>query len=59
MGRKAFAVQPRRWVIESTFGWLSRCRRLNRDHEATPSSTLNLFVLAAAMTLVGRLAHAL
>jgi transposase len=58
-GQKGFAVQPRRWVIERTFGWTSRCRRLARDHEATASSALAFFVLAAAMILVRRLAHAL
>jgi transposase len=58
-GQKGFAVQPRRWVIERTFSWISRCRRLARDHEATPSSALAFFVLAAAMVLVRRLARAL
>ncbi|WP_267361518.1 MULTISPECIES: transposase [unclassified Methylobacterium] len=57
-GQKGIAVQPRRWVIERTFNWISRCRRLARDHEATPSSTLALFMLAAAMILVRRLARA-
>ena len=54
--QKGFAVHPRRWVIERTFGWLGRCRRLARDHEATPSSALAFFVLAA-MVLVRRLAR--
>lgn len=58
-GQKGFAVQPRRWVIERTFGWLGRCRRLARDHEATPSSAIAFFVLAAAMILVRRLAKPL
>ena len=58
-GQKGFAVHPRRWVIERTFGWLGRCRRLARDHEATPSSALPFLVLAAAMVLVRRLARAL
>jgi len=57
-GQTGFAVQPRRWVIERTFGWIARCRRLARDHEATPSSALAFFVLAAAMILVRRLARA-
>ena len=56
-GQKGFAVHPRRWVIERTFGWLGRCRRLARDHEATPSSALAFLVLAAAMVLVRRLAR--
>ena len=58
-GQKGFAVQARRWIIERTFEWISRCRRLVRDHEATPSSALAFFVLAAAMILVRRLARAL
>ena len=57
--QKGFAVHPRRWVIERTFGWISRCRRLARDHEATPSSATAFFVLAAAMILVRRLAKTL
>jgi transposase len=57
--QKGFAVQPRRWVIERTFGWMARCRRMARDYEATPSSTLAFFVLAPAMIHVRRLAKAL
>lgn len=56
-GQRGFAVHPRRWVIERTFGRLGRCRRLARDHEATPSSALAFVVLAAAMLLVRRLAR--
>jgi transposase len=58
-GQTGFAVQPRRWVIERTFGWISRCRRLARDHEATASSALAFFLFAAAIILVRRLARAL
>ena len=57
--QKGFAVQLRRWVVERTFGWISRCRRLNRDHEAIPSSAIAFFTLAAAMVLVTRLARQL
>ena len=57
--QKGFAVQPRRWVIERTFGWISCCRRLARNHEATPSPALAFLVLAAAMILVRRLAKPL
>ena len=58
-GQRGFAVQPRRWVVERTFAWAGRCRRLARDHEATPSSALAFFVLACAMVLVRRLARQL
>ena len=58
-GQKSFAVQPWRWVIERSFGWIASCRRLARDHEATSSSAIAFVVLAAAMILVRRIARAL
>jgi putative transposase len=54
-----FAVQPRRWVVERTFAWIGRCRRLARDHEATTNAAHAFFLLAAASILLRRLAKAL
>ena len=36
-GQKGFVVLPRRWVVERTFGWLMRCRRLVRDYDRDPA----------------------
>ena len=34
-----FEVLPRRWVVERTFAWLSRCRRLSKDYKAMCETT--------------------
>jgi putative transposase len=35
-GQKGFQVLPRRWVVERTLAWISRCRRTVRDYERRP-----------------------
>ncbi|MDN3267162.1 transposase [Streptomyces sp. MA15] len=52
-----FAVVPRRWVVERTFAWLGRCRRLSKDHEYLRVCPENAVYLAMAMLLVRRLAR--
>lgn len=37
--QKTFNVLPRRWVVERTFAWLGKCRRLSKDYEALPETT--------------------
>jgi putative transposase len=34
-----FQVLPKRWIVERTFAWLGRCRRLSKDFEALPETT--------------------
>jgi len=48
-----FQVLPRRWVVERTFGWLGRNRRLARDYEALPE-TEEAFVYAGMVRLMLR-----
>jgi transposase len=37
--QQGFAVLPRRWVVERTFAWIMRCRRLGRDYERLPATS--------------------
>ena len=54
---KGFIVLPKRWVVERTFGWINRARRLAKDFEATIKSALAWFLLALAFLLIRRLAR--
>jgi putative transposase len=52
----AFAVVPRRWVVERTFAWLGRFRRLSKDYEYLPATSEAVIHLAMIQLLVRRLA---
>jgi transposase len=54
-----FVVLPRRWVVERTFAWLNRNRRLAKDFEATLSSALAWLFLANVKLLIRRLGRTL
>ncbi len=54
-GGAGFTVQPRRWVVERTFGWLGRCRRLSKDYEADPATSETWIALAMCALLLRRL----
>jgi putative transposase len=48
-------VLPKRWVVERTFGWLGRYRRLSKDYETLPSSSENMIYLAMINLMLHRL----
>ena len=54
---KGFRVQPRRWVVERTFAWLNRNRRLAKDFEASIESALTWLMIASVKLLSRRLAR--
>jgi putative transposase len=54
---KGFEVLPRRWVVERTFAWLGRCRRLAKDFEATIASAAAWIFVAHIRTLTRRIAR--
>ena len=55
-GAAGFEVQPWRWVVERTFGWLTRWRRLNRNYEHTLESSKAVVQVALIGIMARRLA---
>ena len=55
-GVKGFQLLPRRWVVERSFAWLGRSRRLAKDFEATIASSTAWVLLANLRLLTRRLA---
>ena len=56
-GSTGFVLLPRRWVVERTFGWLGRWRRLARDYEELPKVSEAMVKLATIRLMLHRLAH--
>jgi len=50
-------VLPRRWVVERTFGWLTRWRRLERDYEQRLDVSEAMIHVAMGSLLLRRLSH--
>ncbi len=50
--KKGFVLLPRRWVVERSFGWMARFRRLARDYERLPETLAALHYLAFAMLML-------
>ena len=50
--KKGFVLLPRRWVVERSFGWLARFRRLARDYERLPDVLGGLHFVVFAMLML-------
>jgi transposase len=50
--KKGFVLLPRRWVVERSFAWTSRFRRLARDFERLPETFRSLHFLAFAIRML-------
>jgi putative transposase len=55
-GQKGFVVQQKRWVVERTFAWFSRFRRLTREYELLPETSEAFFYVGMIHILLKRLA---
>ena len=50
-----FVVLPKRWIVERTFGWFNRYRRLSKDYEMLPESSEAVIYLSMTHLMVRRL----
>jgi transposase len=55
--QQGFQVLPRRWVVERTFGWMTRWRRLVRDYEARIDVSHAMILVAMGGNLLRRTTH--
>jgi transposase len=54
---KKFVVLPKRWIVERTFAWLGRCRRLTRDWENFNQKALAFLRLASIRLMLRKLCN--
>jgi transposase len=55
---EGFAVIARRWVVERTFAWLNRCRRLAKDWETSIASSTAWLLIASIRRMTRAIARA-
>jgi putative transposase len=53
---KGFVVLPKRWIVERTFGWFGKYRRLSKDDEYLTQSSEALIYIAMTHLMVRRIA---
>ena len=52
---KGFILEARRWIVERTFAWLGKFRRLSKDYELILSSSLSMIYIAMTRIMITRL----
>ena len=57
--KKGFVLLPRRWVVERSFGWAARFRRLARDYERLPETLVGLHFVAFSTLMLTRVVQLL
>ena len=54
--KKGFILEPRRWIVERTFAWLGKFRRLSKDYELITATSMSMIYLAMSRLMVKRIA---
>ncbi len=57
--KKGFVLLPRRWVVERSFAWATRFRRLAKDYERLPETLAGVHLVAFACLMLNRAIAAL
>ena len=58
MAQRGFVLLPRRWVVERSFAWAARFRRLARDYERLPNTLKGIHFIAFAILMTNKLINA-
>jgi len=53
---RGFTVEPKRWIVERTFAWLGRYRRLSKDYEYLPTTSESMIYLSMTRLMLRRIA---
>lgn len=51
---REFKVLPRRWVVERTFAWIGKYRRMSKDYEYSPKTSESMIFLCMTKTMITR-----
>ena len=56
-GQKTFAPLPQRWIVERTFAWINKNRRMSKDYELKLQSSEALIYLSMIRLMIKRITH--
>jgi putative transposase len=55
--KRGFAIGPKRWIVERTFAWLGKFRRMSKDYELLLTSSKALILIALGRLILGRFSY--
>lgn len=52
--KRVFTVLPKRWIVERTFAWIGKYRRMSKDYELHPNTSETMIYLSMTRTMLSR-----